>query len=79
MRLSSNATTPQELREEIVSLLLHRAKSHRELSTLTRSITLKEREERVAQVLGNIASEITCMELTNASPAAMLDSGLRMV
>jgi hypothetical protein len=69
MRLSCIATTPQELREEIVKLLLHRSAQQAALVNLTTRKTLKETHEYTALALINLAGDINEMELTDASPA----------
>ena len=65
MRLSSNATTPQELREEIVSLFLHRAKQHEDLARAhhlgSQAAALRL---MASQTLTNLAEELKGMELT---------------
>jgi hypothetical protein len=67
-RLVSDATTPQELREEIVSLLLQRAKQQTGLISTTGAEFLKQRYEHTAKVLCDLAGEVKCMELTQTSP-----------
>lgn len=73
MRLSSNATTTKELREELFTLLMLRAKQQTGLAGLTLRKSLKETHEYAAEVLGKIAGEVKCMELTQTSPAALRD------
>ena len=70
MRLSSSATTPQELREEMFALLMLRAKQQTGLAGLTQKKSLKETHEYTAEVLGKIAGELKCMELTGGNDAA---------
>lgn len=64
MQLSSNATSQTKLLEEIVTLILHRAKQQEELA---RTVHLGSHAAALrlnaAQVLENVAMELKNMEL----------------
>lgn len=72
-RLVCNATTPQELREEIVALLMHRATQYRDLkhTTPTDSKGARFRLDGIADALDQLAGEVKCMELVNAWPSGL--------
>lgn len=72
MKLVCNATTPQELREEIVSLLLHRATQQTALATIS-SKTVAHQQEYAATVLGNLAMEVKDMEIVNSWPSGLTE------
>jgi len=71
MNLSCNATTPQELRDEIVSLLMHRAAQQDGLASTTQSTLQIRIFLHTSQVLSNIAKEIRDMEIITDWPAGL--------
>ena len=71
MRLVCNATTPQELREEIVALLIHRATLERSKVNATPSSKQSAQYLYAGTVLENLAGEIKCMEIINAWPSGL--------
>jgi hypothetical protein len=74
MKLVCNATTPQELREEIVALLLHRAAQKRSLANTTESLKNKNMHNHAAYTLETLAGEVKAMELTEKWPAGLTEA-----
>jgi hypothetical protein len=70
-RLVCNATTPQEMRDEIVSLLIHRAKQQTELRHTTNSSKRRDQMDYAAAILSLIAGEIKRMVNVSDGPDAL--------
>jgi hypothetical protein len=73
MKLVCNATTPQELQGEIVSLLMHRAAQQRAIARTLGSKRLAVQREYAAETLVNIAGEIQNMEIVNQWPSGLTE------
>jgi hypothetical protein len=70
-----NATTPNELRKEIVSLISHRAWQERAVKDIGRTTKLyRAKHEHAAIALENLAAELTEMEIVNQWPAGLTES-----
>ncbi len=75
MKLSCNATTPQELRDEIVALLQHRAAQKEGQANATPSNPQKRTFLYAAGVLEDLADQLKGMEITNVWPAGLREGG----
>jgi hypothetical protein len=73
-RLICNVTTPQEMREEMVSLLLHRAAQQTAQQTISKTMGVRNMHEHAALVLGNLAGEVKCMKIINLPAQTPADS-----
>ena len=74
MRLVCNATTPQELREEIVSLLLHRAAQQKGAMTTCKTQQMRNMHEHATVILEDLAGEVKAMEIITAWPAGLREN-----
>ena len=73
--LVCNATTPQEFREEMVSLIRHRAAQERAVIGITSKAKRDaQAHEQAARQLDNLAADIERMEIVNAWPAGLRES-----
>ena len=73
--LVCNATTPEEMRKEIVSLLMYRAAQERAVIGI--SSTAKRdamAHEQAARQLVNVANDINQMQIVNAWPSGLRES-----
>jgi hypothetical protein len=70
MRLICNATTPQELREEIVILLRHRAAQQELRGKQAKRNSLKDQHQWAAMTLADLALDVELMEITSDDPLA---------
>jgi hypothetical protein len=74
MALVCNATTPQEFRVEIVSLIRHRAAQERAVIGITSKAKRDAAaHEQAARQLDKLAAEIERMEIVNAWPSGLTE------
>jgi hypothetical protein len=75
MSLVCNATTPEEFRKEIVSLLHHRAAQERAVIGITSNSKRDAlKHEHAATALDYLAHDIERMEIVNAWPSGLRET-----
>jgi len=74
MALVCNATTPQEFRAEIVSMIRHRAWQERAVIGITdKTKRSAAAHEQAARELDNLAADVERMEIVNAWPSGLTE------
>ncbi len=74
MALICNATTPEELRGEIVALILHHAWQETAFADKLYGKRETAKREHAARELRNLADELKAMTLVNAWPPGLRES-----